>query len=217
MTNHSEDNASIIKAKNNDNYVNAIIWLEEVGRRFYGSNFLIYPADHLIIIKLLCYFRGDEATAETHGISLRKGILLSGPVGCGKSSLMFLMRYFQSIENRYIIRPCREVSFEFSQAGFDTIQKYTHKSFRNFNPQVYCFDDLGAENNLKHFGNNCNVMAEILQTRYELFISRNLVTHITTNLSAAEIELAYGSRVRSRMREMFNLIAFDGDSVDKRR
>lgn len=37
-----------------------------------------------------------------------------------------------------------------------------------------------------------------------------MITHATTNLSASELEDYYGNRVRSRMREMFNLIAFDG-------
>ncbi|MDT8347935.1 MAG: ATPase, partial [Flavobacteriaceae bacterium] len=42
-------------------------------------------------------------------------------------------------------------------------------------------------------------------------------THITTNLNAEELEARYGSRVRSRLREMFNLISFDKASVDKRK
>lgn len=59
-------------------------------------------------------------------------------------------------------------------------------------------------------------MAEILETRYEHFIENNAVTHITTNLSVSEIEKAYGNRVRSRLRQMFNLLAFDRDTKDKR-
>ena len=80
----------------------------------------------------------------------------------------------------------------------------------------YCFDDLGTEQQIKHFGNDCNVMVEILITRYEEFISNGSITHITTNLSASEIEKAYGNRVRSRLRQMFNLIAFDKETKDKR-
>lgn len=80
----------------------------------------------------------------------------------------------------------------------------------------YCFDDLGTEQQIKHFGNDCNVMAEILITRYEEFIANGSITHITTNLSASEIEKAYGNRVRSRLRQMFNLIAFDKEAKDKR-
>ena len=37
-----------------------------------------------------------------------------------------------------------------------------------------------------------------------------------TNLNAEELEARYGGRVRSRLREMFNLIGFDESSKDKR-
>jgi DNA replication protein DnaC len=56
---------------------------------------------------------------------------------------------------------------------------------------------------------------EIMLSRYEYFISQKKITHLTTNLSASELESYYGNRVRSRLREMFNLISF-GVSKDKR-
>jgi DNA replication protein DnaC len=59
-------------------------------------------------------------------------------------------------------------------------------------------------------------LAEILITRYEHFIENKSITHITTNLSASEIEKLYGKRLRSRMRNMFNVISFDTNSKDKR-
>jgi len=59
-------------------------------------------------------------------------------------------------------------------------------------------------------------MAEIFLSRYDLFITKKLQTHITTNLSASEIEKQYGNRVRSRLREMVNLIAFEKSTPDKR-
>ncbi len=83
-------------------------------------------------------------------------------------------------------------------------------------PRIYCFDDLGTENSLKYYGNECNVMAEVLLSRYELFIQKKMLTHLTTNLSATEIENLYGNRVRSRMREMFNLVSFGSQVKDKR-
>ena len=80
----------------------------------------------------------------------------------------------------------------------------------------FCFYDLVAEQQIKHFGNDCNVMAGILISRYEHFIENKSLTHITTNLSASEIENLYGNRLRSRMRNMFNVIAFSTNSKDKR-
>jgi len=60
-------------------------------------------------------------------------------------------------------------------------------------------------------------MAEVLLSRYDLFVSKKLVTHITTNLSATELEQSYGNRLRSRLREMVNLIGFDKEVKDKRK
>ncbi len=90
---------------------------------------------------------------------------------------------------------------------------FNHLSLK---PIFYYFDDLGTENNLKFYGNECNIMAEILLSRYDLFLSGKLIAHLTTNLSASEIEVAYGNRIHSRMREFSNLIAFNRESKDKR-
>jgi len=201
---------------NHYDYEKARAAIETKGRELF-PDFKIYEEDKNILRQLLCYFLQDDHTATELGINLNKGILLSGPVGCGKTSLISVMRFLEPTEKRFIIRSCREVSFEFIQNGYEVIHRYSHRSFYNHEPKTYCFDDLGTENNLKFFGNECNIMAEILLSRYDLFVSRNLVTHLTTNLSASEIEAAYGNRVRSRMRELFNLIAFDKTTKDKRK
>jgi hypothetical protein len=87
----------------------------------------------------------------------------------------------------------------------------------NSRPKIYCFDDLGAEQSLKYYGNECNVMGEVLFTRYDLFISQDMITNATTNLSAGDIENVYGKRVSSTLREIFNLIAFASSAPDKRK
>lgn len=190
--------------------------IEAIGKKLYHPNFKVIAEDYEIIFKLLVYVLKDTAGAEKYNISFRKGILLSGPVGCGKTSLMNIIKLFQKPEERLILKTCRDISFEFIQEGYSTIHKYSKQSFKNDIPGTYCFDDLGIENSLKYFGNECNVMAEILLSRYELFISRQMITHLTTNLNSSEIEEIYGTRVRSRLREQFNLIAFDQNSKDKR-
>jgi len=208
---------NFIEIKSKHNYEHALLWLEKWGKKQYGEGFKLQEEDKPILYKLLCYFLKDEAVASQLQINLNKGILLSGPIGVGKTTILNLMRLFEPSQNRFILKSCRDVSFEFITDGYQTIHKYSRNSFHNHEPKAYCFDDLGTENNLKYFGNECNVMAEILLSRYDLFVSRKLITHITTNLSASEIEANYGNRVRSRMRELFNLIAFDSDSGDKRK
>jgi flavoprotein len=114
------------------------------------------------------------------------------------------------------LKPTREISFEFIKEGYEVIQRYSSVNKLQSGVKNYCFDDLGTENNLKYFGNECNVMGEILLSRYDLFINKKIITHITTNLSAGEIETQYGNRVRSRLRAMLNLISYDKSTPDKR-
>ena len=199
------------------NYQEVILWLEKKGVELYGTNFKILECDYHIIYKLIAYFLKDEATCYQNGINLDKGILLSGPIGCGKTTLMNLMKNLTPTEHKFYVKPCRDISFEFIQEGYEVIHKYSKGKLYQSDPKTICFDDLGTENNLKYYGNECNVMAEILLSRYDIFTIKKLQTHLTTNLSASEIENVYGNRVRSRLRELCNLIAFEKKVIDKRK
>lgn len=206
-----------INIKSHYNYQEVIAWLEKKGVELYGNHFKIHETDYPIVYKLIAYFLKDEPTCFQYNIDLNKGILLSGPVGCGKTSLMNLMKYLTATEYKFYVKSCRDISFEFIQEGYQIIHKYSKGKLYESEPKTICFDDLGTENNLKYYGNECNVMAEILLWRYDLFVYKKLLTHITTNLSASEIEKVYGNRVRSRLREMCNLIAFERNIEDKRK
>ena len=192
------------------------MWIEQKGIELYGNHFEILESDYQIIYKLIAYFLKDEPTCFQNNINLNKGILLSGPIGCGKTSIMNIMKYLTPTEHKFFVKPCRDISFEFIQDGYQIIHKYSKGKLYEFEPKTICFDDLGTESNLKYYGNECNVMAEILLSRYDVYIAKRIQTHITTNLSASEIETQYGNRVRSRMREMLNLIAYDKTTSDKR-
>jgi len=196
-------------------------FITQKGKTIYGHHFKLYNEDLSIIRKLFAYLIGDHQNTTRQGLNPKKGLMLCGPIGCGKTSLMKLMQLLLHNEHHYQVKPCRDVSFEFQKDGFEVIHRYSNRSFSitpgSKMPKTICFDDLGAEQNLKHFGSEINVMAEILLSRYDLFISDNLITHITTNLDAADIEKLYGQRVRSRLREIVNVISFPAHSIDKRK
>lgn len=191
-----------------------LTFLQAKGRLLFGQNFEIYKEDYTIIYKLCCYIIKDIKSCKKLEIDLDKGILLSGPVGCGKTSLMKLIRHIVPHQKQYKIIPCRNTVFSFNHIGFKTIEDYGNQNY-------YCFDDLGIEPTGRYFGKDCNVMGEILLSRYDVICqpehSRRVKTHVTTNLNAKEIEERYGNRVRSRMRKLFNLVAFEKESLDKRR
>jgi hypothetical protein len=195
----------------------ALAFLERKGKKLYGDHFRVYPEDHPVLYQLLVYIRGEREEAKRLGISLRKGILLTGPVGSGKTSLMTLLRFFRCSAARFAIASCRDVSFAFHRDGYEVIRRYSQVSGASGKPSTHLFDDLGSESTLKYYGNTCNVMGEILLSRYDQFVAGKLLTHATTNLTSSELEQYYGSRVRSRMREMFNLLSFGENAKDKRR
>lgn len=188
-----------------------LIYLNAKGKLLFGKKFRIYEEDKKILLKLCSYFIRDRESCNKFNIDLEKGILLSGPVGCGKTSLMKLLRHLVPFQRPYEMIPCRNVSFSFNHLGFKAIEEYGNTKF-------FCFDDLGVEPAGRFYGKDLNVMGEVLLSRYDLFLQtkHKIKTHATTNLNAQELEERYGNRVRSRMRELFNLIAFDERSWDKR-
>ena len=189
-----------------------LIYLNAKGKLLFGEKFKIYAEDRDIILKLSSYFIKDKKSCQKSGIDVEKGLLLSGPVGCGKTSLMKLLRHLVPLQRPYEMIPCRNVTFSFNHLGYKTIEDYGNTKF-------YCFDDLGVEPPGRFYGKDCNVMGEVLLSRHELFLQTNqkVKTHATTNLNAEELEDRYGTRVRSRMRELFNLVAFEEGAIDKRK
>lgn len=210
------DTYQVIDNLKNYSFSKCLNYLEYQGKITYGQSFHICEIDYETIYKLLIYVIRDKKEANKLNLDLRKGILLSGTIGCGKTSLMHLLKAFTYPFYDYKIITCRDVAFSFAKNGYEAMTAYNQIQNKSTRLVSYCFDDLGAEQQIKHYGNDCNVMAEILISRYEHFIINNSITHITTNLSASEIESFYGNRVRSRMREMFNLITFDKNTKDKR-
>ncbi|MEE9361421.1 MAG: ATPase [Cellulophaga sp.] len=186
-----------------------LIYLNAKGKLLFGKKFKIFEEDQDILFKLCNYYIKDEANCKKLDIDINKGILLSGPVGCGKTSLMKLLSHIVPHQKSYEVIPTRNITFAFNNIGYTIIENYGDKQF-------YCFDDLGIEPTGRHFGKDCNVMGEILLSRYDSFLNHKIKTHATTNLNAQELEERYGNRVRSRMRQLFNLVAFDKGAGDKR-
>lgn len=192
--------------------------ISKLGKDMYGRDFTIADIDKPVISRLLSYFLKDQEVAAAEKIDLQKGILLMGPVGCGKTAIMKIMSLLCTAVDKPILRSCNEITIDFNTQGYSAVYPYTKGAFFPYTaiPRVHCFDDLGLEPLGYYYGNSSNVMAEILLSRYNYFIGRKMITHITTNLNTSELENIYGNRIRSRMREMFNQIIFSNTSPDKR-
>lgn len=198
-----------------------------------GKTFVI--DDHnRAIADLICRYFANDPTFENekdlagNNYSLQKGLSLTGNVGVGKT---FLMAFFHFNQNQsYTMANCRKIEglwieqMSNKEKPMKNVIDYYAAAIEvpvNSNPFGHqaigtCFDDLGTETSpSKSYGEEKNVLAEILMNRYESGLPFNY-THITTNLSPHDISIKYGTRVRDRFREMFNLIQFPNDSKSRR-
>ena len=148
-----------------------------------------------------------------------RGIIIAGDIGTGKT---MLMKIFARIFKFRIIE-CRHVAREVKISGENILDKYGRLSFFDQNgnydkkrPFHYCFDDLGiSDSEHKLYGNECNIMAEVLHDRYNNWHDYGMRTYITTNKDSNEIENLYGHKCRERMSEMMSMIVLTGQSWRK--
>jgi len=209
------------------------------------KDFIVDKQNRMAIEMLVLYFRkSPKFEAMGEGYSLQKGIMLMGEVGRGKTLLLRLFTeiplYFkQQIEYKTLddlrkagwpddvkfksafrftqFVSCKQIEMEYARKGFEALERYTTPAVTSekMEASIYCFDDLGAENcEAVYFGNKVNLMSDIMMSRYELFL-RGIITHCTTNLSPQDLQDRYGERIRSRFREMFNVIKIGGNDRRK--
>jgi hypothetical protein len=181
--------------------------------------FILDDNNRTIYEQLCQYFTNDEAFELSGEYKLSKGILLRGPIGCGKTSLMqmFKVNSFRPFE----VFSCRVIADNYSKNGpdalyhFSSLQAaYSHQNFGHKEIGI-CYDDLGTESSKKNFGNEVNVMQDIL---YKLYDQKNFgFFHCTTNLGSDNIEEIYGDRVISRIYEMYNVISYPSTAKDWRK
>lgn len=190
------------------------IYLQHVAIEKLDTTLTLYPEDYTVYRKLLAYALQDEEACSKFGLDPKKGILLVGKIGVGKTTYMKLLPYLMKQEHRYAFESALNITSDYKGYGEQIIKMYTRPSI---NINHLCIDDLGLEKEVLHFGNRTNVLGEILYTRHQLLKEKGIYTHATTNLNAVELSEKYGNRMRSRMREMFNIVSFQRESGDRRK
>jgi len=181
-------------------------------------NFEITPDIEEYYINLFSYFKGYDREYDP-----KKGLLICGDVGTGKTLSMQVMlqifRNFQIVNTRYIVRDyfaTKPPAAIIDLYGRDSFLRNPAGVLDRSKPKTMCFDDFGLENvNVKNYGNEQNILEEIILDRYDEFRKCGMLTLATTNLSSKMIEETYGSRVRDRLREMMNYVILTGESKRK--
>jgi hypothetical protein len=186
---------------------------------FREEYFVIDDDNREIFEMLLMYFSNDPSFELSGEYSLKKGILINGPTGCGKTKLMKI--FSQNTFRPFITTSARTIADSYQEDGIDALNKfssllpvYPQRNF-GFDAIGHCFDDLGTEDDKKNYGNQVNVLQDIIYKVYDQELTGWF--HMTTNLGGQEIDSIYGTRIRSRMREMYNQIMFSPTAKDRRK
>lgn len=177
-------------------------YLRYVSRNEYGKE-LIVNDNNLRLIKILCFFISEDPRFETEfGYDLKKGLLLRGSCGLGKT---FIPKCLKDNQLRPIlIINMNEISSEVKTSGEYEVPFFSH---------ILYLDDVGTEETpIKFYGTSINWFKNFFENFYFKNIPFNKLI-ISTNNSAQEIEEKYGFRIRSRIKETFNIIDITGNDM----
>lgn len=151
----------------------------------------------------------------------KKGLLIIGGLGVGKSAMMRVMqRVFKDTNSRFRwvnAYDLKDLSEVYTTSQIKEMYGYDLKM------DMY-IDDIGISVDVKRYGNTVNIITEILMERYDLFISAGFKTHLSSNLltsitndvhNTPTLKSVYGSRILDRIKEMTEIITFKGESHRK--
>jgi hypothetical protein len=149
----------------------------------------------------------------TSGVTSKRGLMLLGGIGSGKTLLMRgMVDVFWCFNIEVRLLPTYVLTENYGRDGmnaFGRVQYSGHEVYPGSTTII--LDDLGAESIATHYGQPTNVVAEVLLRRYD----NRALTFGTSNLDQRTIRKFYGERVWSRMKEMFNFIELKGDDRRK--
>lgn len=177
-----------------------LVWFQ-----FQNAGFDLVEDNKKTLHDLCTYFCGLEGE-----IRLDRGVFLSGPVGCGKSTLMVMIRNAMAV---CYPKYCFEI----------TGLKWLHQRIReNKDFKVSPFavghrllDELGGEGGrILDYGNETQLSPLLLSLRYPHFQEGRYITHATSNLLLEELKQVEGvdARLADRIEEMFTQVIWVGES-----
>jgi DNA replication protein DnaC len=179
-----------------------VLQLMRWSSRFEYGKELIENSDTMPLIKTICLFLSSDQRFETDlGYSLKKGLWIRGVSGLGKTHLIRCVA--KNEINPIAICSMIEIADQVKSDG-----DYTPPTAK----KLY-LDDVGSETpTVKHYGTEINWFKEFLETFYLRSQQYNHLI-VSTNCNFKDIEDMYGFRVRSRIKDMFNVIDVTGTDL----
>jgi DNA replication protein DnaC len=138
----------------------------------------------------------------------KKGILMLGAIGVGKSTLF--KDEFKGTHkdgrtyNGFVT--AHDIVKAFNRLGINEFMN----EFRNVAcPKIECVDDIGTEIVGNYYGSKLDVIEYLIQEWY----SKGYKPCFTTNLNPSELTQRYGARVFDRLKEMCYIVVLEDTNL----
>lgn len=171
--------------------------------------------NNIEVIKMLILYANFslDFNDDEQNYDLKKGIVLGGPIGTGKTKIMRAFKgYNKSIGIRrgFIEVAAEDLVWLYNSEGHEGIARYKNGA-GTFDKALHVFiDDIGTEEEFAyHFGAKLDVVQDVLNSRYRAF-DKQIMTYCTTNLDVDQLNERYGPRLESRFKEFLNYIDLSG-------
>ncbi len=148
-----------------------------------------------------------------------ESVLVIGPVGCGKTSILRTIANIFTIAKdpdyqSFGIAPATRIASELKIESI--FKKYTNPIKGGILKNAgWIYDDIGTEEDSNIYGNKSNVIQEIV-TILDNSHDMKGKFHFTSNLGYDQLKERYGERIISRLNGMCNVIIFDQNTQDFR-
>jgi hypothetical protein len=200
-----EESESVIKEIRSLNYINSIKYLH-YDLILKGIPEYKMTDDHRLLLRR---FTKWIWSIPDESYDLKKGFLVIGIPGTGKTTIMEYISLWSSLINKRPFKMCyakKECDHAFES-------KATQLPNQFFKGNL-CIDEVGHEKNFgKVWGKEVSYIGDLIESRYD---TRHLyLTHATTNIPIKEdkpfkLSDIYDKRIISRMHEMFNIFYLNG-------
>jgi DNA replication protein DnaC len=134
------------------------------------------------------------------------GSILIGSPGVGKTTLIRQPRMVSA----------SVLAMEFQANGLEAVKALINNQL-DYQNKTVIIDDLGLEDDVKHFGNGLDPIAYVVQRIYDInqMSDDKIKLIFTTNLGEKAMVEKYGVRVKDRIWEMCDRIVLDDTNLRK--